>query len=82
MTDKAPDALPTDRDLFMEARAFALSIVAIRRARGKANPADFVVGTPEWKAVVEDFAADILRLPTDTYRQFARYRGLYLKDEL
>jgi len=36
MTDKATDTLSADRDLFMEARAFALSIVAIRRARGKA----------------------------------------------
>jgi hypothetical protein len=50
----------------MEARAFALSIVAIRRARGKPNPADFPVGTPEWAAVIEDFASDILRLPADS----------------
>lgn len=63
MTDKAMDALPADRDLFMEVRAFALSIVAIRRARGKANPVDFVVGTPEWKAVVEDFAATYFVCP-------------------
>jgi hypothetical protein len=71
MADHAPGSFPIGEDLFMEARAFALSIVAIRRAQGKRNPTDFPVGTPEWAAVVEDFAADILRLPADALRRLS-----------
>jgi hypothetical protein len=66
MADHTPDPFPVGADLYMEARAFALSIVAIRRARGKPNPADFPVGTPEWAAVIEGFASDKLRLPADS----------------
>ena len=61
MADHSPDPFPVSKDLFLEARAFALSLVAIRRACGRPNPADFPVGTLEWAAVIEDFAADILR---------------------
>jgi hypothetical protein len=65
MTHHTEDPFPADDNLFLEARAFALSIDSIRRAQGKPNPADFPVGTPEWSAVIADFAADILRLPAD-----------------
>jgi hypothetical protein len=71
MADYNPEPLPVGEDLFLEARALALSLVAIRRAQGKPNPADFAIGTPQWKAVVEDFAADILRLPSDRLARLA-----------
>lgn len=63
MIDHDNHALPAGEDAYLEARAFALSLVAIRRAQGKPNPGDFTVGTPEWAAVVQDFAADILSMP-------------------
>lgn len=37
----------------------ALSIEAIRRARGKKNPRDVDFGTPEWKNACIDFARDL-----------------------
>jgi hypothetical protein len=80
MVDHIPDPFPVEENLFIEARAFALSIAAIRTARGKLNPADFHVGTPEWKAVIEDFAADILRLPSDSKSQFSA-KGLKRSSE-
>lgn len=46
--------------LFLEARALALSLVAIRRAQGKLNPSDFPVGSVEWLAVFEEFAANLI----------------------
>jgi len=46
---------------FLRARALSISVGAIRKAQGKASPADFPVGTLEWHAVVEDFANDVLK---------------------
>ena len=46
---------------FLRARALSISVGAIRKAQGKASPADFPVGTVEWHAVVEDFANDVLK---------------------
>ncbi len=48
-----------DDPLQAEARALAASIEAIRRARGKANPREFVVGTSEWEQTCLDFASDL-----------------------
>ena len=62
MIDIDSDSYPVGEQAFLQARAFALALVALRRARGKSNPADFEVGTPEWIAAVDDFAADIVRL--------------------
>jgi hypothetical protein len=45
----------------LEARALALSVATIRKARGKRNPADYAVGSPDWEAEDEDFARDLLR---------------------
>jgi hypothetical protein len=47
---------------YLEARALALSIAAIRKAQGKRNPVDFVVGSPDWERAGEDFARDVLRV--------------------
>lgn len=46
---------------YLEARALALSIAAIRKAQGKRNPADYAVGSPGWEAGDEEFARDLLR---------------------
>jgi hypothetical protein len=46
---------------YLEARALALSIAAIRKAQGKRNPADYVVGSPGWETGDEEFARDVLR---------------------
>ncbi|WP_438393323.1 hypothetical protein [Caballeronia sp. DA-9] len=46
---------------FLRARALSISVGAIRKAQGKASPADFPVGTVEWHAIVEDFANDVLK---------------------
>ena len=45
---------------YLEARALALSIAAIRKAQGKRNPVDYAVGSPDWATADEDFARDIL----------------------
>lgn len=42
-----------------EAFALALSIETIRRARGRSNPRDFALGSPQWEKVSLDFARDI-----------------------
>jgi hypothetical protein len=42
------------------ARTLNLTLAAIRNAQGKRNPGDFEPGTPEWHAVVEVFAAELL----------------------
>jgi hypothetical protein len=42
-----------------EAFALALSIETIRRARGRCNPRDFALGSPEWEMASLDFARDI-----------------------
>ena len=47
---------------YLEARALALSIAAIRKAQGKRNPVDFAVGSPDWERAGEDFARDVLRI--------------------
>lgn len=47
---------------YLEARALALSIAAIRKAQGKKNPADYAVGSPNWEAADEEFARDLLRI--------------------
>ncbi len=46
MIDHDNHALPAGEDAYLEARAFALSLVAIRRAQGKPNPGDFTVVRP------------------------------------
>jgi len=46
---------------YLEARALALSVAAIRKAQGKRNPVDYAVGSPGWAASDEDFARDVLR---------------------
>lgn len=56
---------------FLEARALAMSLVAIRRAQGKSNPNDFPVGSVEWTNVIADFAADLMRVPPDILRSVA-----------
>ncbi|MEW6347021.1 MAG: hypothetical protein AB1704_40850 [Pseudomonadota bacterium] len=47
---------------YLEARALALSIAAIRKAQGKKNPVDYAVGSPDWETADEDFARDVLRI--------------------
>lgn len=47
---------------YLEARALALSIAAIRKAQGKRNPVDYAVGSPDWETADEDFARDLLRI--------------------
>jgi hypothetical protein len=54
-------ANPSNDPTFLRARALSISVGAIRKAQGKASPADFPVGTIEWHATVEDFANDVLK---------------------
>jgi hypothetical protein len=71
MMDKyQPEKAPDSDQLFQEARAFAETLVAIRRAQGKLNPGDLPVGTPEWNSVIQDFAADVLRSPPGSLARF------------
>ncbi|OXC78643.1 hypothetical protein [Caballeronia sordidicola] len=44
----------------MEAQSLCLAVAAIRKARGKKNPDDFPVDTPEWHQVCEEFVNDVL----------------------
>ncbi|WP_157694897.1 hypothetical protein [Caballeronia fortuita] len=48
-----------DEQLHADARALAISIETIRRARGKKNPRDVDFGTPEWKNTCIEFARDL-----------------------
>ncbi|SAK97488.1 hypothetical protein AWB80_07362 [Caballeronia pedi] len=43
------------------ARALNLTLATSRKAQGKRNPSEMEPGTAEWHAVVEDFAADLVR---------------------
>lgn len=47
---------------YLEARALALSVAAIRKAQGKRNPVDYAVGSPDWETADEEFARDVLRI--------------------
>ena len=51
--------LIVDEQLHADARALAISIETIRRARGKKNPRDVDFGTPEWKNTCIEFARDL-----------------------
>jgi hypothetical protein len=53
---------PENDPIWAEARALEASIRAIRRAQGKRNPEDFLPGTPECLAVMEEFVRDISRV--------------------
>ena len=46
--------------LYQEAEALSLSVATIRKARGKKNPQDFAVNSPEWHQTCHEFAHDIL----------------------
>lgn len=46
---------------YLQARALALSVAAIRKAQGKKNPDSYPIGSPGWREVDEDFARDALR---------------------
>jgi hypothetical protein len=46
---------------YLQARALALSVAAIRKAQGKKNPDNYPIGSPGWLEVDEDFARDVLR---------------------
>ena len=62
MNDEHSNPFGPDHAQFLEARALALSIAAIRKAQGKRNPVDYAVGSPDWETADEDFARDILRI--------------------
>jgi hypothetical protein len=53
------EQLISNDPLRAEARALGASIEAIRRARGKKNPRDFALDTPEWESTCIDFARDL-----------------------
>ncbi|MDR5740529.1 MULTISPECIES: hypothetical protein [unclassified Caballeronia] len=59
MRNEASPNITGDDPLRAEARALATSIELIRRARGKKNPRDCIVGTSEWESVCNDFACDL-----------------------
>ncbi|WP_250502389.1 hypothetical protein [Caballeronia sp. AZ7_KS35] len=46
--------------LLVEARALALTVATLRRARGKLNPEDCLLASPEWHVIIEEFARDVL----------------------
>jgi hypothetical protein len=60
----APDPLPVRMRFLVheEVRGLTLALAAIRKTQGKTNPIDIEPGTPEWHAIVADFAAHLLRL--------------------
>ena len=62
MDDKYSTPFRPEDPQYLEARALALSIAAIRKAQGKRNPVDYAVGSPDWETADEDFARDILRI--------------------
>ncbi|HEX7932943.1 MAG TPA: hypothetical protein VF573_07710 [Paraburkholderia sp.] len=61
MKDGQSPHLLSRATLFEQAQALALTVGAIRRARGKRCLGDFPVDSPEWRDIAEDFARDVLR---------------------
>lgn len=59
MEDKKPRSFACG-PLYKEAEALSLSVATIRNARGKKNPRDFAVNSPEWHQTCHEFANDIL----------------------
>jgi len=59
MNNEPFQRLGNDDPLGAEARSLAASIEAIRRARGKRNPRDFAVDTPEWETTCVEFVRDL-----------------------
>jgi hypothetical protein len=45
---------------YLDARALTVTVSAIRKAQGKKNPQDLPMRPPEWQAVNEDFARDMM----------------------
>jgi hypothetical protein len=49
-----------DESLHATARALALSVKTIRKAQQKNDAGDFVVGTADWQAAMEEFGHDVI----------------------
>jgi hypothetical protein len=60
MDTNNPPKLNRDDPIWGVAQAVAIAVLAIRKARGKKNPADCVFGSPEHLLVVNDFLSDVL----------------------
>jgi hypothetical protein len=60
MENKKPFEIIPGSALHMEAQSLSLSVAAIRKARGKKNPDDVPVDSPEWHQVCQEFANDVL----------------------
>lgn len=59
--ERSQQASLDSRDaLLAEAHTLAMTVAALRRARGKPNPQDISVDSPEWHEIAEDFARDVL----------------------
>lgn len=59
-TPQHPHQLIPDRSLYLEAKALSMSVAAIRKARGKMNPHDVAVDSPDWYQAYREFADDVL----------------------
>lgn len=49
-----------DKSLHLTARALALSVKTIRKAQQKNDAGDFLVGTADWQAAMEEFGHDVI----------------------
>jgi hypothetical protein len=49
-----------DKSLHTTARALALSVKTIRKAQQRNDAGDFLVGTADWQAAMEEFAHDVI----------------------
>jgi hypothetical protein len=58
---KDEDLVTPGHPLYLEAVALALAVRTIRRAQGKKSPADVQSGTPESRALSEEFVRDLHR---------------------
>lgn len=54
-----------DKSLHSAARALALSVKTMRKIQQKNDAGDFLVGTVEWQAAMEEFGRDVISALAD-----------------
>jgi hypothetical protein len=85
MKNKKPLQIIPGAPVDMEAQSLGLAVAAIREAKGKKNPDDFTVDTPEWHRVCEEFVKDVLVAlggdPNDMSDDFTFFELSYESEE-
>lgn len=68
-----------DKSLHMTARALALSVKTIRKAQQKNDAREFLVGTPDWQAAMEEFGHDVMTALSENAANMVSEHDLILR---